>query len=65
MAAGEKEEGRIALMSKIQKEEKKKLCRIWRDIKFSHNAVLLCLASEIYQEHDYIRDYNTFKKELL
>lgn len=34
---------------------------IWRDIKFSHNAVLLCLASEIYDEEDYFRDYNDFK----
>jgi len=31
----------------------------WRTIKFSHNAVLLCLASEHYDENDYIR-----KKEL-
>lgn len=35
---------------------------IWRDIKFSHNAVLLCLASEKYIESDYIRDYETFLK---
>lgn len=34
----------------------------WRDIKFSHNAVLLCLASEKYDEFDYVRDYNEFKK---
>lgn len=33
---------------------------IWRDIKFSHNAVLLCLASERYIAADYIRDYQTF-----
>lgn len=33
---------------------------IWRDIKFSHNAVLLCLASKKYAEDDYIRDYETF-----
>lgn len=33
----------------------------WRDIRFSHNAVLLCLASEVYKEEDYIRDYDTFK----
>jgi len=33
---------------------------IWRDIKFSHNAVLLCLASEKYIADDYIRDYQTF-----
>lgn len=36
--------------------------KIWRDIKFSHNAVLLCLASEKYSESDYIRDYETFIK---
>ncbi len=36
--------------------------KIWRDIKFSHNAVLLCLASMFYTEDDYIRDYSEFKK---
>ena len=35
---------------------------IWRNIKFSHNAVLLCMASEKYLESDYIRDYETFIK---
>lgn len=35
---------------------------VWRDIKFSHNAVLLCLASEKYTEEDYIRDYDMFQK---
>lgn len=35
---------------------------IWRDIKFSHNAVLLCLASEKYSEADYIREYDNFLK---
>lgn len=35
---------------------------IWRDIKFSHNAVLLCLASEKYTEDDYIREYKHFLK---
>lgn len=34
--------------------------KIWRDIKFSHNAVLLCLASEKYTEDDYIRNYEEF-----
>lgn len=34
---------------------------IWRDIKFSHSAVLLCLASEIYDEADYFRDFEEFK----
>lgn len=33
---------------------------IWRDIKFSHSAVLLCMASEKYVASDYIRDYRTF-----
>lgn len=35
----------------------------WRDIQFSHNAVLLCLASELFEESDYIRDYEIFKNE--
>lgn len=34
----------------------------WRTINFSHNAVLLCLASIEYEESDYIRDYDKFKK---
>jgi dTDP-4-dehydrorhamnose 3,5-epimerase-like enzyme len=34
----------------------------WRDIQFSHNAVLLCLASEKYDEKDYVRDYQEFLK---
>jgi hypothetical protein len=34
---------------------------VWRDIKFSHSAVLLCLASELYDEDDYFRDYQDFK----
>ena len=33
-----------------------------RDIQFSHNSVLICLASEVYTSEDYIRDYNEFKK---
>ncbi len=33
----------------------------WREIKFSHNAVLLCLASLKYDEADYVRDYDVFK----
>lgn len=36
---------------------------IWRDLNdFSSGAVLLCLASEHYDEHDYIRDYDDFLK---
>ena len=34
----------------------------WRTIHFSHNAVLLCLASEEYHADDYIRDYSRFKE---
>ena len=34
---------------------------IWRDIKFSHSAVLLCMASEKYTEDDYVRNYDEFK----
>lgn len=34
---------------------------IWRDLDdFSSGAVLLCLASEHYDENDYIREYNKF-----
>jgi dTDP-4-dehydrorhamnose 3,5-epimerase-like enzyme len=33
----------------------------WRTIKFSHNAVLMCLASMEYDEQDYIRSYEEFK----
>lgn len=34
----------------------------WRTIKFSHNAVLMCLASMEYGESDYIREYGEFRK---
>ncbi len=34
----------------------------WREIKFSHNAVLLCLASDLYDEEDYIRNYQDYKE---
>lgn len=34
---------------------------VWRDIQFSHSAVLLCLASEHFIESDYIRNYTDFK----
>ena len=37
-----------------------KLC--WRQMKYTHNAVQICIASIIYDERDYIRDYNEFKK---
>lgn len=36
---------------------------IWRDLDdFSSGSVLLCLASEHYDEKDYIRDYRDFLK---
>lgn len=35
---------------------------VWREIKFSHNAVLVCLASMEYSAEDYIRDYDEFRK---
>lgn len=37
---------------------------IWRDIHFTHSAVLLCLASQYYTEEDYFRDFEEFKKTL-
>ena len=37
-----------------------KLC--WRDMKYSHNAVQMCIASLAYDKEDYIRDYKKFKK---
>jgi dTDP-4-dehydrorhamnose 3,5-epimerase-like enzyme len=33
----------------------------WRDIIFHENAVLLCIASENYDENDYVRSYKEFK----
>lgn len=37
---------------------------IWRHVEnFSTNAVALVLASEHYDENDYIRDYETFRRE--
>ena len=35
---------------------------IWRTMKYSHNAVQMCIASNEYAEKDYIRDYSEFKK---
>lgn len=34
----------------------------WRTMKYSHNSVQMCLASMEYDEKDYIRDYDVFKK---
>ena len=35
--------------------------RHWRDIFFHENAILLCIASENYDENDYVRSYSEFK----
>lgn len=36
---------------------------IWAsEVNFSSGAICLVLASEVYQETDYLRDYNEFKK---
>ena len=35
-----------------------KMC--WRTMKYSHNAVQICIASNEYDEKDYIRDYDVF-----
>lgn len=38
---------------------------IWREMKeFSEDCVLVVLASEHYDENDYIRDYDKFLKEV-
>ncbi len=34
----------------------------WHVMQFSHNAVMLSLASIQYNEKDYIRDYDEFRK---
>ena len=39
---------------------------IWHEMKdFSSDAVLLVLASEYYEETDYIRDYDAFIKQVI
>lgn len=37
-----------------------KMC--WRMMQYSHNAVQMCIASEVFDEKDYIRDYQEFLK---
>ncbi len=38
---------------------------VWKDMyDFSPDSVLLCLASEHYIGDEYIRDYDTFIKEV-
>lgn len=33
----------------------------WHVMQYSHNAVQMCIANKVYEEIDYIRDYNVFK----
>jgi hypothetical protein len=40
-----------------------KLC--WREMKYTHNAVQMCIASMEYNEADYIRSYDDFKAQLI
>ncbi len=37
----------------------------WHTMQYSHNSVQMCIANMTYQESDYIRDYNEFKKLIL
>lgn len=32
-------------------------------MKYTHNAVQMCIASNEYDEKDYIRDYNIFQRK--
>ena len=34
----------------------------WHIMQYSHNAVQMCIASLVYEENDYIREYKEFKK---
>ncbi len=34
----------------------------WRTMKYTHNAVQVCIASMAYEESDYIRDHETYLK---
>ena len=33
----------------------------WHVMQYSHNAVQMCIASMVYEENDYIREYDQFK----
>jgi hypothetical protein len=37
-----------------------RLC--WHTMQYSHNAVQIVIASNLYSESDYIRDYNDYKQ---
>ena len=58
MPDGQKEEFRLDRPDKALLIPK--LC--WREMKYTHNAVQMCIASVVYDEKDYIRDYVEFKK---
>ena len=65
--------GKITVNTEMQRGEKNtfvlespqqgllipKLC--WREMKYTHNAVQMCIASLAYDKEDYIRDYKNFK----
>ena len=38
--------------------------RAWRKMRYSHNAVQMCIASMEYDEKDYIREYSQFINEV-
>ena len=33
----------------------------WHVMQYSHNSAQMCIANMVYEEKDYIRDYDTFK----
>ncbi len=38
---------------------------VWKEMyEFSHNAVLMVLSNELYDETEYIRNYEEYKKEI-
>lgn len=66
--------GKIIVTTQMPGEEKKrfiletanqgvflpKYC--WHIMQYSHNAVQMCIANMAYEESDYIRDFEEFKK---
>jgi len=64
--------GRILVTTQMPGEEKQefildsaekglflpKYC--WHTMQYTHNSVQMCIANMVYQESDYIRDYNEF-----
>ena len=55
-----KDEQKIILDSADQGIFLPKYC--WHRMQYSHNAVQMCIANMPYEEYDYIRDYEEFKK---